>query len=88
MFRECNEAFYSVRLISTILHGLDVKRFVEKYEKWSPVHTCLGLAWGTMTEKSVGMVAKKFAEDSSAILMEANFEVVSHLLFTTCPDSS
>ena len=66
--------------------------FVENYKKWGPsARTCLGLAWGTMTEEeleyNVGMVAKKFAEYPSAILMEADSEVGSHLLFTAFPDS-
>ena len=75
----------------SIIHGLDVERFVENYDMWGPSgRTCLRLAWGTMSEKEleykVDMIAKKFAEHPTAITMEANSEVDSHLLFTTLPD--
>jgi hypothetical protein len=38
-------------------------------------------------EYNVGIIAKKFAEYSFAILMEGNSEAGSHLLSTTFPDS-
>jgi hypothetical protein len=74
----------------SIIHGLDVERFIENYDKWGPsARTCLKLAWGTITkeelENKVVIVAKKFAEDPRAISMEADSEVGSHWLFTSPP---
>lgn len=76
----------------SIIHGIDSEHFIEYFKKWGPsARTCLSLAWGTTTEEelenNVSMVANKFAEDPFAIIMEANPEVGSDLLFTTLPDS-
>ena len=74
----------------SIIHGLDVERFLENYDEWGPsTRTCLGLARGTITEDEledkVAKVAKKFAENPRAIFMEEDSEDGSHWLFTSVP---
>jgi hypothetical protein len=76
----------------SIIHGLDTERFIENYDKWGPsARTCLELARGTISEaqleNKVVIAAKKFANDPSAMYMEADSEDGSHWLFTSVPSS-
>lgn len=76
----------------SIIYGLDTEYFLKLYDKWGPSgRTCLRLAWRTMSEKELklklGMVAKKFAENPTAMTTETDWEADSHLLFTMVPDS-
>jgi len=75
---------------STILN-IDVNGFLGHFKKWGPnVHTCIGLSRGSLTERElrwkVSSVATKFAQDPTAITMQASSQDFSHVLFTITPN--
>ena len=76
----------------SIIYGLDVQRFQDNFTKWGPsARTCLGLAWGTLSEKELQnnteTVARKLAEDPTiANTMQVDPKIDLHLLFVTHPN--
>jgi hypothetical protein len=81
--------FYMAYSLSTV-HGLDAERFMEKYNKWGPsARTCLGLAWGVITEREleneVVVIARKFAENPRPICIGICPEDGADWLFTSVP---